>query len=426
MRNYPEENPYPALGGLENQPPVPRDQTSDDPDAIRAEIIHTRGEMSQTLNAIQERLDPERLKAEVRNEIDHVTEHVKEEVRDATIGRAEHFMNQIEDTAREAGDSVFDRVRAHPIPAALVGVGLAWLFLSGSGTSHHARSGRYDEERYGYGRRTPYRSRGSYGYAYGRYPYSQYAEERFVGQGYGRSNQPGVADQVRGTVSNVADQVQNQASQLGDQVQGQVQQVGQQVQQLGSQAQDTMSDMGDQIQDRVSDFSGDVQDEFAQLRWTAERTMRENPLAMGAVALALGAAVGMIVPETHQEDELFGGARDQVMERAESAAQGALQDVQQKVQQVADQAQSAVGSMQSSASGQAAASQGGQSGGQRPAGQGNQPSQTTGQSGQHTSGQTTSHPGNQPSGQSAGTQTSPKPGTSGQQGPGQSGRQSAA
>jgi hypothetical protein len=65
--------------------------------------------------------------------------------------------------------------------------------------------------------------------------------------------------------------------------------------------------------------------------------LRETPLTTGALALGLGAAVGLAVPETRKENEVMGEARETVVEKAQEKAQ----EAQQKVQRVAEEVQGA-------------------------------------------------------------------------------------
>jgi ElaB/YqjD/DUF883 family membrane-anchored ribosome-binding protein len=44
--------------------------------------------------------------------------------------------------------------------------------------------------------------------------------------------------------------------------------------------------------------------------------MRDNPIAAGLVAIALGAIVGSLIPETNREHELMGATRDRLADRA--------------------------------------------------------------------------------------------------------------
>jgi hypothetical protein len=92
---------------------------------IRADIEDTRQEMGGTLNELGDRLEP-----------GHLVQQVKENVREATIGR-------VEETAKGVSEMVMDTIKRNPIPAALAGAGLAmlWANRSKGGTNSSYRSG---------------------------------------------------------------------------------------------------------------------------------------------------------------------------------------------------------------------------------------------------------------------------------------------
>jgi hypothetical protein len=50
------------------------------------------------------------------------------------------------------------------------------------------------------------------------------------------------------------------------------------------------------------------------------RYMAENPLAVGAIAMAAGVALGLAIPSTRYEGELMGDARDKVLQKAQETA----------------------------------------------------------------------------------------------------------
>ena len=92
-------------------------------DELRARIHETRAEMSQTINAIQERLSP-----------DHLVSETKDAIKDATVERAKQVAqgaSRAADIARDSFENpgrVVQRVRANPVPAAAVmGVAAMWL-----------------------------------------------------------------------------------------------------------------------------------------------------------------------------------------------------------------------------------------------------------------------------------------------------------
>src|SRR5687768_14943527 len=73
----------------------------DDPDQIEQEIEQTRSEMSGTIDEIQERLNPERLK-----------EQAKEAAHDATIGRVVDAKDQAVEKVQDLASQATDKVRS--------------------------------------------------------------------------------------------------------------------------------------------------------------------------------------------------------------------------------------------------------------------------------------------------------------------------
>jgi ElaB/YqjD/DUF883 family membrane-anchored ribosome-binding protein len=120
---------------------------------------------------------------------------------------------------------------------------------------------------------------------------------------------------ARDRAGETATQVQNKAGQVASQAQDKAEQVA-------GQAQDRVSRLGEQARYQAQRASGGFQ-----------RMLRENPLAVGALGVGVGAAVGLAIPETAKEHEVMGEDRDTLVEKA--------QDAQERVQQVAQEAQSA-------------------------------------------------------------------------------------
>jgi len=267
--------------------------------ATRAEIEQTRAEMSGTIDAIKDKLSPQNL-----------VQQAKETVKEATVGKAqevagnvvegarraantavegaERAMNSAGDTAREAGSTFMETIQHNPIPSALIGVGLGWLWMNTRKQHPESFASRRsslqdDWNRSGAGYDTSGYRGGAFGTTYGR-------------------------EEEKGRVSEMADQVQQKASHLGHQ----------------------------------------AQEKAHRAAVGFEHTLEQHPLAMGAMALTLGAAIGMAIPETRQENRMMGEARDRVVEKAQEATQ----EVAQKVQSVA---QEAMGAAKETAKGEARA-----------------------------------------------------------------------
>jgi ElaB/YqjD/DUF883 family membrane-anchored ribosome-binding protein len=272
------------------------DEYDENTEQIRAEIEDTRAEMSQTINEIQERLSPE-----------HLMGQVKETVREATLGKVERAMEKVGETLggvaepamevmgragntiKETGRSVGYSIWRNPIPVALIGLGVGMLFM------RRSRGNGYD---YTY-RTTPRRGRSSLmgqtesarGYSQGTSGYT----ERTQGTG----TTAGTLNHVKETASDLA----NRSSAA--------------LTNLGSKAKDSVSTISTRF----------------------EQVLHDNPLAVGAVALAAGTAVGLVLPSTRLEHEYIGETSERLVDKAEEVARGALDKVEDAAKQMAPEQQ---------------------------------------------------------------------------------------
>ena len=258
------------VAGAPKQEPSLPNETEVRAIEIRAEIAETRADMSETIDAIQERLSPANLAQEA-----------KQRVRNATTQKVQQMANTAGDAMDQVlGSSLVETLRANPIPAAMIGIGTAWLVAK-------ARSSREGGE----GRRR-YSGNGRVSRSYSNvYP-----------GGYG-SNDTGERYGAVGT--------------------------------LGSGKLDSITDQG---RSAMEDLSSRAQSAADSVRDTTRRTTRaaqlkledvlqNNPLALGAAAAVIGAVVGMSVPQTDTENEWMGDARDSVVDRAKEMAGNAADRV---------------------------------------------------------------------------------------------------
>ena len=194
----------------------------------------------------------------------HVADQIRATVSPA-VGQAQDKAGQVVgsagETARGAGSSIVEAIKQNPVPAALLGLSLGWLYMN------RPSAGRTLSRAAGM---APSQGRGTVGAAVGR-------TQETAGQ---------LAGQAQYTVGQIADRVQGQAR---------------------------------------------------RARGQFQRTLYENPLAIGGTTVALGVAVGLALPETRQEDQFMGQARDSLMQQAQATAR----DTQQKVQRVVEEATTA-------------------------------------------------------------------------------------
>jgi hypothetical protein len=250
---------------------------------LREQIAETRTDISETVEAIQERLQPGNLVAQAR-----------ESVRNATSEKVQQMANTAGNAAdRVLGSSFRETVKANPIPTALIGIGATWLLFN-------RREGSRD---YRYGSRESYRPYGGSGR---HAAYGEVAEGPYEG--------PYRPVGTRGTIRGDVDE--SVASRT--------------------------KDYGADVTDRAQQFTGEVRDSVRrtsrQARISFEDVLHNNPLALGAAAALIGAVVAMTVPATETEDHLMGDARDSVVERA----RGLASEAADRVGEAAENAQDAV------------------------------------------------------------------------------------
>jgi hypothetical protein len=216
----------------------------------------------------------------------------------------------------------------------MVGIGLGWLFMNRrSGAAH--RYDRYREQvRYYRSDQPRYPGQGDYVrgvnyYAGGTYTYG----DDIAGQG--QHGARGTLERAQETAGNVVNRAQETVGNVAERTQ---EAVGNVV----DRTQETVSNVASQTQEAVGYIAGQAQYQAQRVEDRFQQALYENPLAVGAVALALGTAVGFSLPQTQRENELLGEARDTLIDRAQEVAQNTLEKVQQVAGDVMDQAQTTV------------------------------------------------------------------------------------
>jgi ElaB/YqjD/DUF883 family membrane-anchored ribosome-binding protein len=302
---------------------------TDDPDVIKSRIDRTRADMDETVNALQHKLS-----------LDYVLDRAIGNLRDSS-GRSR----------------VLEVIRDNPIPAAMIGVGLAWLMVDhnagprvGRGRSiprgHPDEVGRGDDrdwlapgaEYYEGGRSGP-------GFMHRMKERASHLGEKISGAAHE------LGDKVRGGVEGAKDRVGgvgDRISHAGDGVRHRVSDLGHRASDVGHDLRDRAhdlgeraSDLGHDLRDRASHLGHDLRDRADRARRAATHTYEENPLVMGAGALALGVILGLAFPTTRAENKLMGEASDEVARKArrmgEEALEGAQRVAERAVETVKDE-----------------------------------------------------------------------------------------
>jgi len=307
---------------------------------IRAEIEQTRGEMSETVNAIQDRLRP-------GNIASNAAESVKNSVKEVTSDTAQVVADRARDVADRARDMADSEpvqyVRANPVPAAMIGIGIAgltWLMFGGreSRPQNRYRSGRNSRD---WRRLAPYNEGGRYyrggtgraGYT-GQSGYT--AESGFGDAGFGEVEYPAQGSYETAAAYDAELNENREYPRSGWDFRREYGGDYGRDREFANRASSWAGQTGSELSRKAQDAARRAQHTTAVAQRKVQRAWQQNPLMMGAASAALGLMVGLAIPETEIENEYMGETRD-------NAIEGVQQSVRDTVQRVQDAASSAVG-----------------------------------------------------------------------------------
>lgn len=221
--------------------------------------------------------DRQRSPAEIEAEIARVRRSM-----DATLTAIEgrlttsELVDQGIDYLRHSGGREFvanlgTSVKQNPLSVTLVGIGLAWLMFSGR--------------------------RGGYGAA-------------------SVSDNPGLAERAGDALSRVAETVGSTRDSA---------------MRSAHAVSDKWAHAASAMRDRARHAARGGRQQAERARQGFDYMLREQPLALGAIGLAVGAIVAAAAPRTRQEDEWMGEASDRIGEQAKDLAGEQLEKARQMV-----------------------------------------------------------------------------------------------
>lgn len=244
---------------------------------IKTEIERTRVEMSETLGEIQDRLRP-----------DHLLQQARDGVTHAATGKVKTMMNSAGETvsaaasrARNAGSYVADYATAHPLPVALAVGAATWWMLRGRARSPEwfgASDTEWDDA------------------GVSSYPHETLRDR--VGE---------YASSARETVGEYA-----------------------------ATARQSVGEYAESARQSARQASARVRSAASSATTTVDSWVHTNPMAAGAIALAIGAAIGLSAPRTEWEDGTIGETRDRAWDKASRAARNLKDNMTEKVTTAAE------------------------------------------------------------------------------------------
>jgi ElaB/YqjD/DUF883 family membrane-anchored ribosome-binding protein len=276
-----------------------------EPESIRSDIDVTRRRMDDTMDALGERLQPRHL-------LDEVLGYFRGHSNDG-----ENRMSQMKDKLAHSCDnamhSVVDTVKRNPMPALVIGAGVAWMIYSSrredsidyemADYSAEDAALRYDPDTH-YDRPLDYPSDTD----------TQWDEEQ------GESKIGQIKGKLAGKASAAGEQVKEKLSHAGE---------------AAREKMYALRGRAGEVTARVRESTRDV---YSRSRERVATTAEHHPLEVGLVALAAGLMAGLAMRTPAAVNRRIGPAADRLRERTREAGAEMLE----KGKRVAEAATSAV------------------------------------------------------------------------------------
>ncbi|ARP64369.1 hypothetical protein A9K65_014030 [Mesorhizobium sp. WSM1497] len=206
-------------------------------------------------------------------------------------------------TGSEMLNNLKAQVRDNPLPLTMIGAGFAWLML-GRGASPGTADFGHATPR-GWGERDGASGTGLAAMT------SDTAASVTEAAGGAAETLSEMASRVAGTASGVASSAAATASDMANS------------------AAATASDMANTASDTLTQSAATAADIATKARRSAQQLMEDQPFVLAAVGLAVGAAIGAMLPHTQIEDERLGGYGEKLRDKAEDAVEKGVDQAKQ-------------------------------------------------------------------------------------------------
>lgn len=274
---------------LDNISPAATDDETEDTQKIREQIEETRQDLSETINALQEKLSfeniSEQVTEQVSNQISNVYQKTKETVFDNTLKTAGILMNTVNKGMQKS--KIYNVAKENPLPLFLIALGAGLLLFKTPGRSNSASYRLKSKNR------------------------RKNHENREV-------RQSSTLESTRDKISDTASAAYQSTTEFADNAY-------QNVRETANRTYEKVSDLGNQAREQYDYY------------------INENPLAVGAVALAAGVGIGMMLPTTRYEDNLMGETSRNLLSMAKDKTTETVQSLKSAAEQATDTLKDAAG-----------------------------------------------------------------------------------
>jgi len=266
------------------------DATGKSADEIEQDIAETRGQLGAILDALEHQLAPRHL--------------------------LDRGVDMLKDTMTGAGSSgLADTLRRHPVPLALLGVGLGWMAVSMTG-----RSGRLGERVSGALHDAGHRAGELAGHM----------REKMAGMTLGDAAESTPGPYPGAEPADYA-YAREKSGEAMAETRGAVRDKIVRAQAAGSAA-----------LAQASGYAGKAGEKLQDARDGLTRLIEDHPIAVGALGLVAGAVMAALLPRSDAEERLVGPAGEQLRDGAASLGREAAERAQQVAERTVDAATDAV------------------------------------------------------------------------------------
>ncbi len=226
---------------------------------------------------------------ELEREIDQKRERIEDLVGalESRLSPGQLFDQALAYTKGHGGEfahNLGNTLKANPVPVVLTSVGLLWLALGQNRTPAPATAG------------TPLKDKLS-----------------------------GALDSVATRAGHTRDSLNRGSHDVRDKVTG-----------LGESVSAKASETGERLSDTAAQAKDTLADQAHQLKGSFDTLLREQPLVVGALGIALGALLGAALPRTETEDRTLGKHSDKLTTKAKELANSGYEQVKAAGRDVAD------------------------------------------------------------------------------------------
>jgi len=290
-------------------------------ESIRSDIDVTRRRMDNTMDALGDRLQPQHL-------LDEILGFLRGRGSNGD-NRMQQVREKITNSADTAIHAVTNTVKQNPVPALLIGAGVAWMIYE----SRRDKSRDYDDddERWA-------RSRMDEETRYD--PDMHY--DRPLDYPAGSSGERDWREQGSSKLAKAKDKIADKAASAAEQVKEKLSDVGETAREKMGTIRERAGEKFQAVKERAGEMTAKVREStreaYVRTRERVVDTADQHPLEVGLVALAAGVIAGLAMPTPSAINRTVGPAADRLRDRTREAGNEMLE----KGKRVARAAASAV------------------------------------------------------------------------------------